>query len=242
MSVQNLANKNIVKSVSDKIWFKDPKILVAKDRVSEFFPNEDMTTIEKMNAIMRMTLYMGVLLTVLCRNYLYLYIPLIAAGITWAVYSVQKDAGDDGNVEAKEELYTTSKGILKTAPAKPEVTEPSVDNPFMNFNKITSDRDRPPAEVSYDNVEVKKQIESDFNTNLYRDVSDLYGKRNSQREFYTTPGAFSEAGVGDQTSFAKFCYGTLSSQKESGVCKTDPAYCTGNYVPSMYTATPVVNR
>lgn len=238
--MEQLATKNIVKNDSDEIWFKDPKILIVKDRVSEFFPNEEMTTIEKMNAIMRMTIYMGVLLAVLCRNYLYLYIPLVAGGITWAIFSVQSQDAVDGG---KKELYTTSKGILKkTLVDKPKVT-PTIDNPFMNYNKITSARNRPAAEVSYDNPALKKEIESDFNVNLYRDVSDLYGKKNSQREFYTTPGSVYSGGVGDQTAYARWLYGTTSSRKESGVCKTDPAYCTGNYVvPTLYSQVPITNR
>lgn len=239
MELNQLANKNIVQNVSDPIWFKDPKILIEKSRVSEFFPNEDMTTIEKMNAIMRMTLYMGVLLSIICRNYLYMYIPIISAGVTWAVFSVQSQSE---NVNTKEELYTTSKGVLKKEEPEEKAVTPTIDNPFMNYNQITSERDRAPAEVSYDNPQVKKEIEQDFNVNLYRDVSDLYGKRNSQREFYTTPGSMFEGGVGDQTSFAKFCYGTATSNKEAGVCKTDPRYCTGNYVPQMYTQTPITNR
>ena len=114
----------------------------------------------------------------------------------------------------------------------------------MNYNQITSDRDRAPAEVSYDNVEVKKQIESDFNTNLYRDVSDLYGKRNSQREFYTTPCSLNEGGIPDSVAFGKWCYSsnTGSINKEAAICKVNPAYCVGQYSPELYSQRPIVNR
>lgn len=243
--MENIANKNIVVDRSDPIWFKDVKILFMRDRISEFFPNEEMTTIEKLNAVMRMTIYMGVLLAVLCRNYLYLYIPLICGGITWAIYTVQSESGD---IDAKVGLLSTSLGVVKESAETvskdcidggkgtcDECVMPTDDNPFMNYNQITSKRDREPACVSYDDKIVKDKIENKFNVNLYRDVSDLYGKRNSQREFYTTPGSLFEGGVGDQTSFAKWCYNTAPTCKENGI------QCTGNYVPEMYTATPVVN-
>ncbi len=230
--MEKLALKNIVENASDPIWFKDPKILVRRDRVSEFFPNEEMTVIEKLNAIMRMTIYIGLLMAILCRNYLYLYIPVISGAITWTVFKVQNSSG----IEAKEELYTTSSGQLRTKPTERECIEPTVDNPFMNYNQITSDRNRKPACISYDKPALKKKIESDFNVNLYRDVSDLYGRKNSQREFYTTPGSTFDGGVGDSVAFGKFCYQTGPNCKESGI------QCTGNYSPQMYTATPLVNR
>ncbi len=231
--MEQLANKNIVQDVSDPIWFKDPKILFQKDRVSEFFPNEEMTTIEKLNAVLRLTIYLGVLMAIVCKNYLYLYIPVITAGISWTIYTVQNDGGDE---ESRENLYMTSKGILKTGEKKDKCVTPTIDNPFMNYNQITSERNRAPACVSYDKPKLKKKIEEDFNVNLYRDVSDLYGKRNSQREFYTTPGSVYEGGVGDQTSFAKWCYGTKPTCKEDGI------ECTGNYTPELYSQRPVVNR
>lgn len=234
-----LANKNTVDNKSDNIWFKDPKVLFLRERIAEFFPNEDMTTVEKLNALMRMTIYMGVLLAVLCRNYLYLYIPVICAGLTWAIYSVQIQSGADD----KERLFTNSKGILKKndecivdSVNDGECVTPTIDNPFMNYNKITSDRNREPACVSYDKPVLKEKIESNFNVNLYRDVGDLYGKRNSQREYYTTPGSVFSGGVGDQTSFAKWCY------QSPPTCKEDGLQCTGNYTPELYTQTPIVNR
>ena len=225
--MNSLVNKNIVENKSDPIWFKDMQILVRGDRLSEFFPNEEMTTIEKLNAIMRMTLYIGVLMAVLCRNYLYLYIPIITAGITYAIYTVQGD---------KKEMYANSLGDVKVEEEPEPCIKPTVDNPFMNYNKITSDRDRKPACISYDNPELKKDIEDKFNVNLYRDVSDLYGKRNSQREFYTTAGSTSDFGIGDQTAFSRWLYQSPPTCKEEGI------QCTGNYTPQLYTQTPIVNR
>ncbi len=92
--------------------------------------------------------------------------------------------------------------------------EPTTDNPFMNFNNITDDRDRPPACKSFDNDVVKKKIEENFNYNLYRDVGDLYSKNNSQREFYTMPNTKS---VNDQNSFARWLYETGPTCKEDGI-------------------------
>jgi hypothetical protein len=96
---------------------------------------------------------------------------------------------------------------------------PTVDNPFMNFNYITDSYKRPPGckAFLYDDKQsfkLKKQINDSFNYNMYRDVSDLYNKNNSQREFFTMPWT---TWPNDQTSFAKWCYRTGPTCKELGV-------------------------
>jgi patatin-like phospholipase/acyl hydrolase len=67
--------------------------------------------------------------------------------------------------------------------------------------------------------------------NLYRDVGDLYGKSNSQREFYTAP---STTIPNNQTSFAKWCYSV------GPTCKERSIYCTPemNQVPYIDTQNP----
>ena len=67
---------------NDKFWLDDISILYRKDRLTEFFPSNEMTTIEKMNALVRLSIYAGILLTLFTKNYLYLYIPVITFIIT----------------------------------------------------------------------------------------------------------------------------------------------------------------
>ena len=95
-------------------------------------------------------------------------------------------------------------------------TEPTTNNPFMNINLITDKRDKPKAVDYYDNKEIKKDVTNRFNFNLYRDVSDLYNKNNSQREYYTMP---STTIPNEQTSFAKWCY------RSPPTCKEDTIRC-----------------
>ena len=61
----------------DKFWSEKFSILYQTDRLTEFFPNYQMTMIEKLNALTRMSIYLGVILSVLLKNYLYLYIIII---------------------------------------------------------------------------------------------------------------------------------------------------------------------
>ena len=53
-----------------------------------------MTLIEKLNSIVRLSVYLGLALYMITKKYQYLYIPIIVAAITAFIYFNQK-----GNVE-----------------------------------------------------------------------------------------------------------------------------------------------
>ncbi len=180
-------------------WYDDIKVLF--DKPDDFYPSFDMNLIEKLNAITRLSWYIGLILVLLTFNYLYLYIPVGIGLFTILIYKMQKD-----NVEK----FFADYDRLACASGEP-CTKPTTDNPFMNFNNITDDRFRTPACKSYDDPKIQKEIEDKFNYNLYRDVGDLYSKNNSQREFYTMPNT---QVISDQTSFAKWAYGTGPTAKE----------------------------
>ena len=59
-----------------------------------------------------------------------------------------------------------------------------------------------------------EKVEKDFNYNLYRDVSDLYNKNNSQRQYYTAP---STTIPNKQTEFAKWLYLAPPTCKEDTI-------------------------
>lgn len=202
----------------DNFWGTHPEILYQTDRLVEFFPTYQMTMIEKLNAVTRLSVYMGIILALIFRNYMYLYIPVITLAVTYFIFYNQKD---------NKNLYFNSydsfqnrenENIIEKKPC----TEPTVNNPMMNFNIITDKRDRSAACDSWDSKKVQEKVEDKFNYNLYRDVSDLYGKRNSQRQYYTMPATTMP---NDQTAFAKWCYST------GPTCKERSMYCAPIYSP-----------
>ena len=198
---------------SDMFWFNDLYILFKN--IDEFYPSHDMNLTEKLNSIMRLSIYVGIILTLVCNNYLYLYVPIVIGGFTIFIFNTQKD---------KIENFFGEYQKLDCESKKPCVP-PTTDNPFMNFNNITDDRYRPPACKSYNNKTLKGEIENKFNYNLYRDVSDLYSKNNSQREYYTMP---STTATNDQTSYAKWLY------YSGPTCKEDTTKCAPEWTP-LYT-------
>jgi hypothetical protein len=188
----------------DKFWFYDLKILLNKERLTEFFPNFEMTLNEKLNAISRLSIYLGILLTFISNNYNYMYITVIVLLFTIIIFKLQSDS---------IELYFNSYGNNMKNEIK-ECTMPTQHNPFMNHNILVDEPTKVGACNSFNNKKVREKIEKKFNLNLYRDVSDLYQRNNSQRQYYTMP---STTIPNDQTKFAKWCYNTGKTCKEETI-------------------------
>ena len=102
-----------------------------------------------------------------------------------------------------------------------ECTLPTLDNPFMNVtmkDMLNVDPKKPgrPKACDTTNPEVKKKMDEMFNHNLFKDVNDVFGKTNSQRQFYTMPNTTIPNA---QDDFAKWLY--LNPK----TCKEDQDYC-----------------
>jgi hypothetical protein len=218
------------KNISDKFnkdefWLNDYRILFYSNRLTEFFPTIQMTLVEKLNAIFRLSIYLSILLYLLTNNYLYLYIMIIIGIFTTFIYYNQKD-----NIELYFNSINNSDDNIIVQREIDEKTniEPSTENPFMNINLITDNKEKEQAPKSWNNTDLQKEIENKFNYNLYRDVGDLYGKSNSQREYYTMP---STTIPNEQTAFAKWCYSV------GPTCKEDSIYCSPEMPQVPYIST-----
>lgn len=220
-------------NINDPFWMDNYKILFLKDKLTEFFPTMSMTLIEKLNSIFRMSIYLSILLYLLTNNYLYLYVMIIIGAFTIFIYKTQKD-----NMELyfNSDPNDTENDIQQTIIDENTITvTPTVENPFMNINLITDNKLKEKAPPSWNNEKVQEKIEDKFNFNLYRDVGDLYGKSNSQREYYTMP---STTIPNEQTSFAKWLYAT------GPTCKEKSIYCSPEMdaVPFIDQTNPYTNN
>jgi len=196
---------------TDEFWFNNINILFDKRRVSEFYPSYDMTMIEKLNAIMRLSIYIGIILFLIKNNYQYLGIPLLIMAFTIFIYKTQME-----NMEmffTTYNSYTNSENEEELSRNNIKEILPTFDNPFMNYIHGVSNANtqRGPAKKSYNNDVVKHEIESHFNQNLYRNVDDIYNKSHGQLNFNTMPVT---TVTNDQTSYAKWLYNTGPTLKE----------------------------
>lgn len=93
--------------------------------------------------------------------------------------------------------------------------KPTVDNPFMNPTVDDFNKEDIPAACNADDEDIRKDMDLKFNADLYRDIEDVFDRKNSQRQFYTV--AYNVPN--DQEAFARWCY------KFPATCKTNQERC-----------------
>ena len=188
----------------DKFWYDAPNILYQKDKFANFVPIPEHSYEEKLNAIARFGIYIGIILAILKQNANYLLIPIIALGFTYFIYYFGHTKRSDSFIN------------------EPTETMPTKDNPFMNIlvPEYAENPQRGPAADIQKN-EIKEEVEKYFNENLYRDVDDIWDRANSQRQWITNP---STTIPNDRDAFMEWCYDTKK------VCKDGDLDVCNRYV------------
>ena len=176
----------------DKIWIKDIEILFREDKLKDFVPNDTMTDYEKVNSIMRFSIYFSLILYIMKDDTKYLYIPVITAVIIFFLYSVNTR---DRRVEEIDDSF------IEVKPKKSNYRLPTKNNPFMNLNIMDYGSNKA-SKPALRNRNTSNTISAMFNR-LFRNSNDLYDKDNFLRQYYTMP----VTTVPDnRVKFAKWCY------------------------------------
>lgn len=198
---ENIVNDN------DDFWLNDFTVIFNKERLTEFFPAQFMSESEKLNALLRFSIYITGLLVLYKKNYNLLVIPLVVGLITLYLYKFN-------TIQTKEEKFENNEKL-------PKCLKPTSNNPFMNtlLTDVGVYKEKKEACL---NEEVEEEIEKEFNNGLFKDVNDLYSKNNSQRQFHTMPNT-NEFGIkaGDTVKFANWLYNLGDAS-----CKEDTTKCT----------------
>jgi hypothetical protein len=176
----------------ETLWIDHPASLFTKENWSKFVPTSSMDIPTAMNAIVRFTIYISVILFMARGNTAYLLaIPLVLV-LTVLVVKFFPTA-------------RTLEAFTEKATAKiREYTYPSGKNPFMNplLTEILDNPNRPEA-APITSKTVKKQIETAFKqtSDLYMDTSDKFDLAQSMRTFNTV-----QSGLipNDQDGFLQF--------------------------------------
>jgi hypothetical protein len=230
---------------SDLFWYDDISVIWKNERLTEFFPTKEQSLEERLNSLVRLCLYCALILFFYHNEYKYLSIFIGSLLFTYFIYKNKSTLNkNDVNLKQKDSIISQPSQLLPDKIEKIETLEnesctvPTLDNPFMNATmkdytnidpKTGKIIDRPPA-CDINNPKIKLQMDNMFNNNLYRDVNDLFGKFNSQRQFYTMP---STTIPSDRETFQKWLY--LNPK----TCKEDQDFCLKyedirNNKPVMY--------
>ena len=184
-------------------WYRDINSLLTLNNLTKFIPNKGYTLDENLNAVVRLSIYLSLVLVLLNNEINYLVLVMCSFLITFFIFS------------------STKKDILENYKSADEIA-PSINNPFMNImmDDYTKNPDRKIPDDIVNNLQLQQDIDRKFNHNLFKDSSDIYNKGNSQRQFYTMPVTTIP---NKQKEFAEACYKTGETCREG-----NGAQCVGN--------------
>ena len=209
--------------MSNPFWLDNPSILLDKSQIGNIWIKDDMTTIDKYNAITRLVILLSILGLIISKSPNY----IISGIITLVIIVFMHKRGYCSNIEKKlkeqfSNLPSADSLFAKKVECSDAHTDPTLENPMGNvlLPELNANPNRKPAKLAYDcdhknviNKMTKVSIikNSDVDPRLFKDLGDQLEFDYSMRNFYTTPNTTIP---NDQKSFAEFCYGNMPSCKE----------------------------
>lgn len=213
-------NMNNLEENEQLFWFNNIKVLFQPESLIDFIPTNDITNQENLNSILRLSIYVSLILFSTKRKIIVFMIPIVVGIITIFINN-----WNNVNVKTEKLSIISDENEINTKLYPKDCAEPTEEDILMN-TKVTDlnnpDSDKKEACQLTDDT-IKKQDELLTKT-IYRDVNDIYGKNNSQRQFFTMPNTSSDYGVaaGDTGLFSKWLYGV------GPTCKEDTMRCTNS--------------
>jgi hypothetical protein len=179
-------------------WMKNYTVLFQQDQL-QFWPTENMSLDEKLNAITRFVIVLSLIGFILTQTFKFLWIGVITI-LLIVVYH---------NSVKTPEAFTPQNISHHTVP--------TVKNPLMNvlLPEINGNPNRKSALKSY-TPETEKAIKDKVKENIaipaiYQGLKNEMTLDYSLRNFYTTA---STTVPNDQEGFGEFCYGNMKSLKD----------------------------
>ena len=193
-----------------KAWFDDPKQLIKEDKITQFWPNKNQTSEDRINAASRFIIYATCIIYLTRRDPRIFILGGTVLGVLYVMY--------------KTNMVRESYGVPVTG--KVGCHMPSADNPMGNV-LITDYTDAPNRLEAcyYPTVKpfVKGLLDDRFLTDAGRSRTSMpqYQRNAVARQFVTAPVSKIP---GDQTAFAEWLYGP----KNGPICRTNPRLCSPN--------------
>jgi len=177
------------------IWYNDLNSFFNINNLLIYFPTSDMVYIEKLNTILRLSMYISILLFAVLNDRRAFFLVMIVAIITYILYSVENNQEEYREIDydrvMNKEQYTEEK-----------CTKPTIENPFMNV-MMNEYQENPKRGKACNVDQVKEYVDDYFENTLYRSVDDIYNKDSSTRQYYTMPNTNIP---NDQEGFANWLY------------------------------------
>ena len=226
-------------STQENYWFQDlAGTIFNLDMAIKIIPNSDMTYAEKINTMVRLSIYIGVILALFYANFLFLYIPILTMLGTYILYLFRLDVLDKtrtsvgpnatlNQISGKAMNSLLSKNMSGSGNGETfedilnirRCVRPSDENPFMN--PLVFDTRLRDAACDAVKPENQLKIEKEYNRHVIKDISDIWNHNSGRRQFYTVA---STTYPNNQEAFANWLYKRGPSCKEG-----NGAQCIANY-------------
>ena len=213
-------------------WGDNPNVILQSDYIFEFFPVEEMTYEQKLNAISRGVVILSIIGFVLTRNVRVLIVSILTL-VSIFLFRMHTERENEKKKKVIEEKFENpADTVLKSASVLRDVNafeSPDSSNPFGNVlvTDYEYNPNKKPAPPAF-NSGVRDQIldkaktlvkelnpdQPDISDKLFKDLGEQYVFEQSLRQFTSNP---STTVVNDQTGFADFCYGSMTSCKEGNL-------------------------
>lgn len=231
--IETFDNK-INESESIPFWSDNPNILFHSSYLFEFFPIENMTYEQKLNAVTRTVIILTLISFLLSGNVRTLIVGIVTIVAIFIMHfyhekEKQKNTDKKPIVDTKENFESPAVAYLNEANKQVSddvFSKMDTSNPFNNvlMDDYKYNPDRKPAPPAFNSnvnesiLSTAKQAVLDSNPDqpdladkLFKDLGDEYVFEQSLRPFNSNP---STTIPNDQQSFADFCYGSMVSCKE----------------------------
>ena len=155
------------------------------DNISELMnpiiiPDINMTIEEKINAIIRAIIFVGLICTLLFNDMRYILFIIIIMIVSILIINYQYDK----NKKIEKYLDLNDLDIVDNK----KCIKPTENNPFMNPNILTTKKgNQEYAACSIHNKNINKNINKYFYEKIFRNADDIYDKSALDRQFYTVP-------------------------------------------------------
>ena len=165
---------------TEPFWYYEPNILFTQDTWSKFVPTADMPVSTALNAVVRFSVYLAILLFLSSMRPAYLLIIPLVMGVTVALNMMFP--------KARKIVESFGNGLVVSGYVGDMETRPSNDNPFMNphLTDILDSPNMPPA-ADVTRKDIRNEVNAAFakTSNIYMDTTDIFEMVQAQRNFHT---------------------------------------------------------
>jgi len=219
-----------------QFWINKPEILIDYEKLTEVWPTEKMTFIEKLNSISRLIILLTVIGFLITRNYQIILTGVITLGVIIFLYYGENNKQKEGftlnqnlrldpipSKDCNNTKYFSKDNFYKLKEQNPlgNVLLPEIGDDPQRKNAPPTFNESVQVDVNNNTKDMVKKLNPtipDLDEKLFRDLGDNFQFENSMIHFNSTPNT---SVPNDQKSFAEFCYGNMKSCKDTST----PIYC-----------------